>query len=161
MGKKGMLLFVLIIIVGALSAQEMMGKLADQIFAPEQLIIRVISADDNGCETGTRCDIEVRAEVIEVRKTQTNLEVGDRITIKYDRYNPPDGWTGSTPITLVERGQEYQAYLATYRYSFYVPIAGNASFTSYTETLDLELAEVQRGVERIRERIAKIEAVLE
>ena len=160
MRKKAFLLCALLVVVVFLQAQDLMGKLADQLFAPEQLIIRITDVKFQPDDPGYRSDVEVKAEVVTVYETQTKLEPGDKIRIRYDRLNVPEQWDGAEPITLVEVGKEYHAYLATYRYSFYVPIAGNASFASYEQTLYLELADIQRGVQRIQEKVASVEKIL-
>ncbi|GEM_PF-6541766 len=156
---KRMALFALLILAASLSAQSM-AKIADQLYAPEQLTISVLEVNYTPCEPGERTVIEVKAEVVAVKNTATRLEPGSKITIKYNRYNPPEDWTGPASIPILQQGRQYYAYMSTYRYSYYVPVAGNASFSNFQDTLALELADIQRGVQDIQENVADIENFL-
>jgi hypothetical protein len=102
----------------------------------------------------------VKAEVVAVKNTATRLEPGSKITIKYNRYNPPEDWTGPASIPILQQGRQYYAYMSTYRYSYYVARGRNASFSNFQDTLALELADIQRGVQDIQENVADIENFL-
>lgn len=80
-----------------------------QAAAPEKLLIEV--ADIRERSRNAVVVFEVTARVIKVEASDTGLEAGDSLTIRYWHYKPNVSTpAGSYPIK-VKQGQRYRAYL--------------------------------------------------
>ncbi len=156
------LMMVMVAAVAVISAEiPPMEFLEAQDIAPERVDITVISVKAGNCDPGEFCNIDVVARVDKVYRTVTDLKEGDEIKIKYERLNPPEGYEGLKPITFLQTGKTYPAFLQTYRYSWYVPVAGVASFLSFQETIELELTIAQNGIKDVQEQVESIKKFLD
>ncbi|GEM_PF-2028261 len=74
-------------------------------------------------------EVKAKAEVIVVVRSESNLSVGDRITIKYTHDKLRKNWVGPRPIPMLKKHTETDAFLTfdTDR-NWYVPSARGASF---------------------------------
>ncbi len=137
-----------------------MEFLEAQDISPERVDITVLNVKADECPAGEFCRIDVVARVDKVYRTVTGIKEGDQIKIKYERLNPPEGYEGLTPITFLQTGQTYPAFLQTYRFSWYVPVAGVASFLSFQDTIQLELTVAKNGIEDVRAQVNTIKDFL-
>ncbi len=137
-----------------------MEYLEAQDISPEKVDITVLKVEADDCPPGEFCNIDVLVRVDKVYRTVTNLKEGDQIKIKYERLNPPEGYEGLEPITLLKTGASYPAFLQTYRFSWYVPVAGVASFLSFQDTIQLELTVTRNGIADVKEQVDTIKDFL-
>jgi hypothetical protein len=73
--------------------------------------------------------LTIKATVLSVWRSETKLEVGDSITIKYDHLEPARNWVGPRPIPVLRRDGRYPAFLTWYKgKEAYIPAARGASF---------------------------------
>jgi hypothetical protein len=125
----------------AICVQEVRAELPPWAYndpknAPEDLDIKVLSVskrvtEDN--DTRTCWDLEVNAEIREVRKTGSGLKVGSRIIIRYGacRHKEP-GWTGPGSLPVLEKGEVCSAALLAWgeeKDRYYVP--GGAPYNTF------------------------------
>jgi hypothetical protein len=54
----------------------------------------------------------LQATVVKVVRSKSGTKQGDKITLRYERLIPKDGWAGPSPAPALERGKEYPAYLS-------------------------------------------------
>ncbi len=155
-------MLLMIVAIGALTAEiPPMQFLEAQDIAPEKYDITVISVKAEDCEPGEYCNVDVVARVDKVYRTAIDVKEGDEIKIKYERLNPPEGFEGIQPITLLQKGFSYPAYLQTYRYSWFVPVAGSGSFLNYQDTIRLELTVARNGIKDLQEQVESIKEFLD
>ena len=73
--------------------------------------------------------VKANAEVLLVTRSNSNLAVGDRITIKYTHNKTRKHWAGPRPIPILRKKAETDAFLAfDAEQNCYVPSARGASF---------------------------------
>nr|WP_321305362.1 hypothetical protein [uncultured Sphaerochaeta sp.] len=100
-----------------------------QINAPEQLHLSIRSVSKRWRPFTGGTEITVKAEVIGVVSSETNLAEGDCITISYMHQKLKKGWAGPRPIPILERRTTTEAFLAfDEEHGSYVPAARGASF---------------------------------
>ncbi len=100
-----------------------------QLNAPEklQLSVKRVSKRWRPFTGGTA--ITVKAIVIGVVSSETNLAEGDSISISYIHQRQKKGWAGPRPIPILERKSTTTAFLVFDEdHDFYVPAARGASF---------------------------------
>ncbi|KGE70815.1 hypothetical protein [Spirochaeta lutea] len=56
--------------------------------------------------------MRLTARVDRVHRSASRLNPGDEITITYEHYRPPRGWSGPRPIPVLAKGAGYPAYLS-------------------------------------------------
>lgn len=97
--------------------------------APEEILIRVQRVQTPLISFSRTKPVTLNAEVISVTRSQSGLQPGDRITIKYEHFSPPRSWVGARPLPLLQRGKEYPAFLQwSGEENAYLPAAQGASF---------------------------------
>lgn len=100
-----------------------------QLNAPEQLLLSVKRVSKRWRPFTGGTAITVKAEVIRVVSSETNLAEGDSITIFYIHQRQKKGWAGPRPIPILERKTTTPAFLAfDEEHIIYVPAARGASF---------------------------------
>jgi hypothetical protein len=104
--------------------------------APEDLDIKVLAVSKRVTEdnkTLTRWDIEVKAEVRQVRKTGSGLQRGSRILIRYHAHRyKKRGWMGPGSQPILVRGEVCSAALIVVgenKDRYYIP--GGAPYSTF------------------------------
>jgi hypothetical protein len=105
----------------------------DQDRAPEALVISVLSVKSEVTKesTGTTTKVQARARVLEVKRTASDLKVGDEIDIAYTNYEEKraERVTGpSSYIPVLEEGKVVPAYVSGNQETGYLPAARIYSF---------------------------------
>ena len=85
-----------------------------QADAPEVFQIKVdqVSSKFPGAFDRSKRIESVQATVVKVVRSKSGTKQGDKITLRYERLIPKDGWTGPSPAPALEQGKEYPAYLS-------------------------------------------------
>nr|WP_319474162.1 hypothetical protein [uncultured Sphaerochaeta sp.] len=131
--RKFLLLLILLVLPLALLTSEIapVEYRSMQLNAPEQLHLSVISVAKRWRPFSGDTAITVKAEVIGVVASETNLVEGDSITISYVHQKLKKGWAGPRPIPILKRKTMTPAFLAYDKESkIYMPAARGASFDS-------------------------------
>jgi len=105
-----------------------------QLRSPEQLTISVKSVSTCRSLFNHSINVTVKATVLDVLISSTNLKAGDEITIVYTHERPQRGWTGPRPIRLLRKKETTAAFLVYDKQGMYTPAARGASFQSLIET---------------------------
>jgi len=97
--------------------------------APESLVIKVHHVKINS-SISTDIKVDLVAEVLSVRRSNSGLKKGDRITIVYRTFiSRPGGWVGPSPIPVLEKNKVYRAFLKKRKEgNLYLPAAKGKSF---------------------------------
>lgn len=100
-----------------------------QMRSPEHIQIKVLSVSKSYNLFSGNTEVKAKAEVIMVVRSESNLSVGDRITIKYTHDKLRKNWAGPRPIPMLKKHTETDAFLTfdTDR-NWYVPSARGTSF---------------------------------
>ncbi len=100
-----------------------------QLNAPEQLQLSIAHVSKRWRPFSGGTAITVKAEVIGVVSSETNLVEGDSITISYVHQKLKKGWAGPRPIPILDKKSETTAFLVYDEDAgLYVPAARGASF---------------------------------
>ena len=105
----------------------------EQDKAPEALVIAVLSVKSEVTEDAkaSRVHVEARARVVEVKRTASELKVGDEINIAYTNYQLKRDQFIVGPgsyIPVLEEGKVVPAYLSGNQKNGYLPAAQGYSF---------------------------------
>ncbi|MBJ2355794.1 hypothetical protein [Sphaerochaeta sp. S2] len=121
-----LLMFPLALLISEIAPVEYRSM---QINAPEQLHLSIRSVSKRWRPFTGGTEITVKAEVIGVVSSETNLAEGDCITISYMHQKLKKGWAGPRPIPILERKTTTEAFLAfDEEQDAYIPAARGASF---------------------------------
>jgi hypothetical protein len=94
--------------------------------APEYVDIQVLKVKTEKVTDGIMVDIE--AKVTGVKRSESNLKVGNTIVIKY--FHDTRGLVGPAPIPILDEGESYPAFLVKADGNdFYEPAAMGRSFS--------------------------------
>ena len=100
-----------------------------QLRSPEQLTIYVRSVSIRRSLFSRSETVTVKAEVLDVLISASNLKTGDVITIVYTHENPQRNWAGPRPIRILKRRETTYAFLIyDDKEGFYTTAARGASF---------------------------------
>ncbi|WP_428738596.1 hypothetical protein [Sulfurimonas sp.] len=96
----------------------------------ENLIIEVNHVHQSISILSNNIVLDVNATVLKVQHSQSNLQKGDTIRIKYSRVlKHPTGWVGPSEPLILEERTSYKAYLKQFENSkLYLPDARGKSF---------------------------------
>ena len=128
--KQKILLLILLLCTGTLVAEIAPHEYRImQLGSPEHLQVKVLSVSKSYNLFSGNTKVKANAEVILVTRSDSNLSVGDRITIKYTHNKLRKNWTGPRPIPILKKKTETDAFLAfDTDQNCYVPSARGASF---------------------------------
>ena len=97
--------------------------------SPEQLVLQVRQVEVS--KSARSWAVTAQATVLEVKRSDSGLVVGDKITIQYTSRRPPKGkWSGPKPTPVVERGQVGAYLRGVKKTRIYGPAARSYSFTT-------------------------------
>ena len=100
-----------------------------QLSAEDHVIIAVRKVSLRRPLFSSTINVTVKAEVLEVFKSKSNLSIGDQITITYAHTKLRKGAAGPRPIPILKKGTETTAFIAfDVQQNHYVPVARGASF---------------------------------
>ncbi|MEA5108510.1 MAG: hypothetical protein VB010_14285 [Sphaerochaeta associata] len=100
-----------------------------QLGSPEHIQIKVLSVSKSYNLFSGNTAVKANAEVLVVTRSDSNLSVGDRITIKYTHDKLRKNWAGPRSIPILKKKAETDAFLAfDVDQNCYVPSARGASF---------------------------------
>lgn len=127
---KHLLVLLLLLTVGTLSAEIAPEQYREmQLNAPEYVEIKVLSVSKSYNLFSGNTKVKANAEVRTVIRSESNLTVGDRITIRYTHDKPRKFWAGPRSIPILKKKEETTAFLAFDTETLvYVPAARGASF---------------------------------
>jgi hypothetical protein len=85
-----------------------------QADAPEVFQIKVdqVSTKFPGVFDRSKRIDTVQATILKVVRSKSGAKEGEKITLRYERIIPKDGWAGPSPAPLLKKGMEYPAYLS-------------------------------------------------
>jgi methionine aminopeptidase len=111
------LLGCLALVVGIVAAKAELPPTAYEQFqadAPEVFQIKVdqVSSKFPGVFDRSKRIETVQATVVKVVRSKSDTKEGEKITLRYERLIPKDGWAGPSPAPALEKGKEYPAYLS-------------------------------------------------
>lgn len=111
------LLGFLALIAGFVTANAELPPTAYEQFqadAPEVFQIKIdqVSSKYPGVFDHSKRIETVQASVVKVVRSKSGTKAGDKITLRYERIIPKDGWAGPSPAPALEEGREYPAYLS-------------------------------------------------
>lgn len=127
---KQTLLVLLLLLLGTLHAEiapeEYRGM---QLRAPEHVELSILSVSTSYNIFSGSTKVKAKAEILSVINSETNLSVGDRITISYIHEKQRKHWAGPRPIPVLKKKEQPEAFLAfDAELGHYVPAARGASF---------------------------------
>ena len=100
-----------------------------QLRAEDHVIIAVRRVSLRRPLFSSSTNVTVKAEVIEVFKSNSNLSIGDQITIAYTHTRLRKGAAGPRSIPILKKGTETTAFIAfDVEHNHYIPVARGASF---------------------------------
>lgn len=77
---------------------------------------------------GRKEPISLDLRVDSISRGKDLVEEGQRLTVRYSRFNPPKGWVGPRIMPLLREGEKTEAWLATGKDDSFVPAARGWSF---------------------------------
>jgi len=83
----------------------------DQANAPEYIEIKVLDVDKEWCLFCPEREIRIKARVLTVHRSASDLQKGEIIKIVYMRFKPPKKWAGPRPLPLLKEKRNYPAFL--------------------------------------------------
>jgi hypothetical protein len=103
---------------------------AEQAESPEALTITVTCVDIQKTKepSGMRSDITAEAKVLEVKRSTSNLQVGDTVRISYPHFRADQPIAGPSEPEILEKGNTYPAFLQKDAAGHYTPAAGGYTF---------------------------------
>ena len=128
--KQRILLLILLLCTSTLVAEIAPHEYRNmQLGSPEHLQLKVLSVSKSYNLFSGNTKVKANAEVLLVTRSNSNLAVGDRITIKYTHNKTRKHWAGPRPIPILKKKAETDAFLAfDAEQNCYVPSARGASF---------------------------------
>ncbi|QIF00974.1 hypothetical protein [Roseimicrobium sp. ORNL1] len=112
-----LLLGCLVLVAGFITAKAELPPSAYEQFqadTPEVFQIEVdkVSSKFPGVFDRSKRIETVQATVLKVVRSKSGTKQGDKITVRYERLLPKDGWVGPSPAPALEQGKKYPAYLS-------------------------------------------------